>query len=226
MNPLADWALLPQRAAVHLPTRTAVVADLHLGYDAARRSCGDAIPLRAADPWLPLASARERLSFDRLIVAGDLFERAFDYDLALRFRDYLASIGVELAAIVPGNHDRGWESFADRIPLAPDGANVGPWRVLHDDDGSDGLAVVGHVHPAWGSRGGRLPCFLASPRRIVLPAFSADAAGGNVAGDPRWRGYRVFVCEREGVHDAGAVGAKSKSPRRLPRGRTRRLGKP
>src|SRR5438270_5847367 len=31
-----DWLLTPVRAAVHLPTATAVVADLHLGYELAR----------------------------------------------------------------------------------------------------------------------------------------------------------------------------------------------
>src|SRR5262249_34562148 len=37
-----DWLLTPERAAVHLPTATAIVADLHLGYNHARRRTGEA----------------------------------------------------------------------------------------------------------------------------------------------------------------------------------------
>ena len=37
MRVFTDWELTPDRAAVHLPTRTAVVADLHLGYAEARQ---------------------------------------------------------------------------------------------------------------------------------------------------------------------------------------------
>src|SRR3954453_7260781 len=39
-----DWFLTPYRAALHLPTATAVVADLHLGYGATRQGGGDAVP--------------------------------------------------------------------------------------------------------------------------------------------------------------------------------------
>ncbi len=39
-----DWHLTFRRIAIHVPTATAVVADLHLGYQDARRQCGDAIP--------------------------------------------------------------------------------------------------------------------------------------------------------------------------------------
>ena len=37
-----DWLLTAQRVAIHVPTRTAVLADLHLGYDAARQRRGEA----------------------------------------------------------------------------------------------------------------------------------------------------------------------------------------
>ena len=41
-----EWQLLPQRFAVHEPSATAVLADVHLGYTAARQRLGDAIPWR------------------------------------------------------------------------------------------------------------------------------------------------------------------------------------
>ena len=39
-----EWLLMPQRVAVHLPTATAVLSDLHLGYNEARRRDGEAVP--------------------------------------------------------------------------------------------------------------------------------------------------------------------------------------
>ena len=42
-----DWLLTPARVAIHTPTRTAVLADLHLGYAEARHRTGEAVPLRA-----------------------------------------------------------------------------------------------------------------------------------------------------------------------------------
>ena len=38
------WSLAPEGAAVHVEERTAVIADVHLGYEWARGSGGDIIP--------------------------------------------------------------------------------------------------------------------------------------------------------------------------------------
>ncbi|MBX9677988.1 MAG: metallophosphoesterase [Gemmataceae bacterium] len=219
----AEWMLLPERLAVHLTTRTAVAADLHLGYAEARRRCGDAIPAgTTADPWLPIADARKRFAFDRLVVAGDMFERAVDLELAERFRAFLLSIDVTLSAIVPGNHDRGWRKHEDRLPFAPDGVELGEWLVAHDAPDDSRPVIQGHHHPAWPLRGRRVPCFVASAKRIVLPAFSLDAAGGSVASNPRWFGCRAYACDGDAVQDMGAIGSiTNRRPRRL-LGRTRR----
>ena len=69
-----DWWLLPERLALHEPTATAVIADVHLGYSAIRRRLGDAIPLPGMAATLaPLARAAATHRIDRLVVAGDLF---------------------------------------------------------------------------------------------------------------------------------------------------------
>src|SRR5262249_16265008 len=61
--------------AVHTPTATAVVADLHLGYHAARRRRGEAVPVPAlGDVLAPLAAVLRRRSLRRIVVAGALFE--------------------------------------------------------------------------------------------------------------------------------------------------------
>ena len=47
---------------------------------------------------------------------------------------------------------------------------------------------IAHPCLSWERRA--TPCYLVGPRRIVLPAFSADARGVNVLGDGRWRSLR------------------------------------
>src|SRR5215472_11395011 len=72
---LDEWLLTAQRAAVHLPSAAAVIADVHLGYGEARRRGGDAVPLvDAADALAPLLPLVERHALRRLVIAGDLFE--------------------------------------------------------------------------------------------------------------------------------------------------------
>ena len=94
-----QWLLTPERAAVHLPTRTAVVADLHLGYGDARRRRGEAVPCPGvAETLAPLRPAVARHRVRRLVVAGDLFEEACCQVLVHDFLDWLKGAGVELAA--------------------------------------------------------------------------------------------------------------------------------
>src|SRR5579875_3115103 len=75
MRVLHDWLLTAERVAVHLPTRTAVVADLHLGYAEARRRRGDAVPSESISELLgPLRRVRQQHAARRLVIAGDLLE--------------------------------------------------------------------------------------------------------------------------------------------------------
>src|SRR4051794_35075306 len=70
-----EWILTPYRLAVHGPTRTAVIADPHLGYSDARRRAGDAVPDVSLDVQLaPLTRACAALELNGLVVAGDLCE--------------------------------------------------------------------------------------------------------------------------------------------------------
>ena len=211
-----DWLLTPARAAIHVPTKTAVVADLHLGYDRLRRRGGDAVPVRrVADELAPLRLELARQGVSRLVIAGDLFEDGrYQRDEVLReLTAWLTASAVELVAVVPGNHDRlgecveidGWT-----MPLFPSGIDLGGWHVVHGDgDLPTGRVVQGHEHPwlRW-RRGVEGPCYLVSDERIVLPALSADAAGGNVWGEARWRGYRACAIAGEQVLDFGDVSGR------------------
>src|SRR5262249_29847121 len=95
MRVLRDWLLTPERAAVHLPTSTAVVADLHLGYAEARRRAGEAVPIASLEETLlPLRSLLERLRLRRLVVAGDILEDSRCQDALSALANWLEHVGV------------------------------------------------------------------------------------------------------------------------------------
>src|SRR3954466_3233144 len=69
------WGLAPEGAAVHAGARTAVIADVHLGYEWARAAGGDCLPAHSLDETLRKLAcllARAGEAIDRLVVAGDL----------------------------------------------------------------------------------------------------------------------------------------------------------
>ena len=193
---------------MHLPSATAVIADVHLGYGEARHRGGEAVPCQGAatvlDPLRPMLLAH---SVRRLVIAGDLFEAGPVASLVKELLAWSAEVGSELFAVVPGNHDRHLAAKAPHLPLYPDGVMVGRWHVVHGDKPlPDGFVIQGHEHPVarWGGQACGA-CYLIGERRIVVPAFSADAAGVNVLHDPRWGAFRCCVIAGEKILDFGAV---------------------
>ncbi len=208
MHVHSDWLLTAERAAIHQPTATAVIADLHLGYNEARQRGGEAVPrVRLNDLLTPLVDRLVVQQVRRLVIAGDLFEDARSDSVASELLDWLGTVEVELAGVVPGNHDRGLEWGASRLPTFPEGIRLGRWRVVHGDGELPAEPLVlGHFHPClrW-ERRLTAPCYLVGPDRLVLPAFSADAAGVNVLGQNRWRCYRAYAIAGDKVLDFGEI---------------------
>ncbi len=211
----AEWILTPYRLALHEPTRTAVIADPHLGYSDARRQAGDAVPDVSLDDQLAiLKTACAALDIAGLVVAGDLCEARLESALIDKFLAFVAECRLEVRAIVPGNHDRGWADFRDRLPIHPDGFALGNWTIVHGDRKMpDGPIVMGHVHPAWRHGNQMRPCYLVGPNRLILPAFSRDAAGGAVNHAPRWIGHQAISIDGDRIVDHGIL-KTSKNPRR------------
>lgn len=193
------WLLTHQRLAIHLPTRTAVVADLHLGYHEARQARGDAIPAPPLESQLaPIRQAQWANDFRRLVVAGDLFEHGFRPELCAGFVRFLQTIGVVWTALVRGNHDRRIQEADFPCPVLEDWFALDDWRVIHGDRPiPEGNVVMGHWHPCWAQGRQRWPCFLASDRLLVLPAFSTNAAGVPVQRDRRWGRLECWAIQND-----------------------------
>src|SRR5271170_7711605 len=99
-----DWWLTPEGAAIHPAEQTAVVADLHLGYEWARGAAGDCVISHSLGETLArLVLMLDRAPVARLVVAGDLIEsprpcRRTSNDVR-RLREWLAGRGVSLLTL-------------------------------------------------------------------------------------------------------------------------------
>jgi uncharacterized protein len=213
MRVLDDWLLTPQRLAIHEPSGTAVAADLHLGYDLSRRRRGDAVPLTSLGEFL---SALAQVQPSRLVIAGDLFEDANGRALIPELLRWLSEHTIELTGVVPGNHDGDLARAAPELPVCPAGVRLGDWLIVHGDGVlPKGRIVFGHFHPSLRLTG-RLsaPCYLIGTTHLVLPAFSTDAAGVNVLGDPLWSDYRCAAIAGEQILDFGLLSRLTAPPAR------------
>lgn len=186
---LGDGLVAAAEGALWIPaTRTAVLADLHVGYEAFHAARGQAVPrVEAAELAARLARVVARLGAERVVVAGDVkhaFSRPVAGERADLARVLAGASGAEVV-LVRGNHDVGLEratelAVHDVFDAAP-GVRVahGHAPVLRD-----AWLVVGHEHPivhlATGVGSGLVaPAFLvdAARRTVVLPALSPWAAG-------------------------------------------------
>jgi putative SbcD/Mre11-related phosphoesterase len=220
---LGNWHLAPEGGIIHRGDRTAVIADVHLGYEWARGEAGDCVPAHSLSETLQqLDRLFARSSIERLVVAGDLVEsvrpwRRTAAELA-RLRKWLDERAVRLV-LLSGNHDRGLPGLIrqgaaelfDGELVFQDSLVLDGWTIVH---GHCRVAaeklIVGHFHPVLKVIGRRVPCFLANPSTIMLPAFSNNAAGLDVAsaGLPRpWssQALRCLASTGSEVLDFGAV---------------------
>jgi putative SbcD/Mre11-related phosphoesterase len=207
MSVANDWLLTVQRVAIHVPTATAVLADLHLGYDGARRRRGEAVPIVSlAEILAPLADVLRRRQLTRIVIAGDLFEDGVDEIVVTQLHAWLTDCGADLVAVVPGNHDRRLADWLGDIPVVAAGVRLHQWLVVHGDrELPEGPTVLGHFHPCVQLGPYTRPCYLVAENRLVLPAYSRDARGVDVRGHRRWRGLRCLVPVGDEVLDFGGA---------------------
>ncbi|MBN8248011.1 MAG: metallophosphoesterase [Verrucomicrobia bacterium] len=199
--PALSGVLFDARRALFLEeSATLVVADLHLGYAWTQRRRGLLMPLGAVeDAGERMASLVRDHSPRTVVLLGDLVHRA---EALPGIREELESLCRPLAGLrvllCRGNHDRRIEALLSgwRLPIEVCGQwTAGRFLLSHGDaalpgvdgecfqlNGGDTVSVIGHEHPAVELGDGvatrvKAPCFLVAPDLVVLPAFSAWAAG-------------------------------------------------
>jgi metallophosphoesterase superfamily enzyme len=169
-----------RRALFIEPLRALVLADLHWGYAASHRAIGNLLP-----DWgdAEIASTLRALIADyaphEMIWLGDSLHALSGRAAAEMFlKDFSA---VPTVTILAGNHDHRWSRATARTLERPGFYfHHGDAPVSEIPHGAREL--IGHYHPAvslYDGAGTRLkvPALVASPRRMILPAFSPWAAG-------------------------------------------------
>jgi putative SbcD/Mre11-related phosphoesterase len=229
VRPFEGWLLSPEGAAIHAREQIAVIADVHLGYEWVRGAAGDCVVAHSLDETLErLARVLCRATVSRVIVAGDLVESsrpcARTDDDVRRLREWLAARG-SCMLVLEGNHDERHErskgGTARAAARLPETCTVASWTIGHGHRPLDANRTIsGHHHPVLRHETGAAPCFMVGPGRIVLPAFSSNAAGCDVvsAAVPKeWRKppLRVIVSTGSGLLDFGLVSDVRRRFRRL-----------
>jgi putative SbcD/Mre11-related phosphoesterase len=203
------WVLTPERAIVHRALAAAIVADVHLGYEWARASGGDMMPAHSLrETQALLGRLVQRSPIRRLIIAGDLVES--DAACPRTRRDvealqiWLTERAIEMV-LLQGNHD---SHSSEPVPLT---LELGGWWLAHGHRPlGPGRWIIGHHHPAIRVEEITSPCFLVHHERVILPAFSANAAGVDVLGTGlpqglRDRDFRCIVPVSDRLLDFGCV---------------------
>ncbi len=182
-----------------------IVADLHLGYAWAHRADGQLLPISAKeDTTERLLALLNRYPAREMVLLGDILHRAVDTPaLYTELRWLTLNVGERTRLrLIGGNHDRNLASTLAAAGLAmevDESLNIGPHLLLHGDGRdermafdrlrdctqSGGRVIFGHEHPSIVLSDGvasraKCPCFLAGPGVLVLPAFSAWAAGSPI----------------------------------------------
>jgi DNA ligase-associated metallophosphoesterase len=199
--------LLPQKAAFWPRERMLVIADIHFGKAAAFRSFGIPVPkgtttenLDALDDLIELTGA------NHILFLGDFLHAraahaASTQAAMLSWRQRRCEL---ILTLVRGNHDKHAGDPAKQlgIDLVDEPYTVGPYSFCHHPDiDAPAYVLAGHVHPVYvlatRSDALRLPCFIAGPRRMILPSFGAFTGGHALRPEP---GERIWVSSGESVH--------------------------
>lgn len=188
--------LCPGGAVLLTDTNTMVVADLHLGCEAALEYQGLSIPrvqTRKISQYLTeMISAH---SPDELVVAGDL-KHNFSRNLIQEWRDVAEFVksfaDVVSLRVVRGNHDNFLSAIlSDHDLRMTSELIVGRFVIAHGHriPSRSTSVIMGHVHPSITLRDGtgaqlKSRCFLHDVERgiLVLPALSVVSPGMDVIG--------------------------------------------
>jgi len=221
--------IFPGGAALLLDDNALVVADMHLGYEAALESEGLSIPrVQTKKIEQYLTDVIDEVRPSKLVVAGDL-KHNFSRNLTQEWRDVdrfvrMLSGRVKLE-VVKGNHDNYLGAILGeyKIPLTAETTCSGV-RILHGHRGtlSRGMTIMGHLHPSirLGDSVGasvKNPCFLFDPKMnvLVLPALSLVSPGTDVIGQS-WSGGISPLLPDTGLSTFEPIAFSGPKPLRFP----------
>jgi putative SbcD/Mre11-related phosphoesterase len=171
-------------------SRTALIADTHLGYGWAQRRRGELGPVHDDRSEPKLQALLDELQPRRIVVLGD-FVHAPKPGAAERAAIERTIKSLQRAAeliLIRGNHDRAFaRDFAHMgLPLLDEwscgGVVARHGDRLHEALPEDTHLVLGHLHPVLFFRDAagakhRVRLFLTNPHLTVIPAFSPYSAG-------------------------------------------------
>jgi DNA ligase-associated metallophosphoesterase len=199
--------LLAQKALYWPRERVLVVADIHFGKAAAFRSLGVPVPRgTTAENLAQLDLLVAQYDARHIVFLGDFLHSKAAHakptqDALLAWRRSQPEL---LLTLVRGNHDRhaGDPAAALGITMVDEPFTAGPFSFCHHPDlAAPGYVLAGHVHPVFvlATRFDalRLPCFVASPRRMILPSFGSFTGGYVITPGPD---ERVWVSSGESIH--------------------------
>ena len=186
--------VLPGGAALLTEENVLVVADMHLGVEAALEYEGLSIPrVQTKKIEEYMAKTVREVSPSKVVVAGDL-KHNFSRNLVQEWEDvrrFIRALSGKIPLeVTKGNHDNYLASILQehRIPLRSE-VTVSGVRILHGHSGrlEDQMTVMGHIHPSLrlkDSIGASIKdrCFLFDRTRrvLILPAQSLVAYGTDV----------------------------------------------
>lgn len=194
--------LLPEKALYWPAQKMLIVADIHFGKAAAFRALGVPVPRGTTTENLTgLDALVDAHGAEHIVFLGDFLHARAAHASAtqqamLAWRERRSGLRLTL---VRGNHDRhagdppAW--LGARIVEEP--WSLGPFACCHHPQHRAGQWVLaGHLHPTAVLYGGgrdalRMPCFVAEPGLLVLPAFGEFTGGHAVPAAPGRQRFAV-----------------------------------
>ena len=203
---------------------TAVIGDLHLGYESALEDEGFFIPrINAESIRDSLNRILDRYEPARVVLLGDIkhdFRRS-SYAARDEVKDTIKLISDAAETIViRGNHDNYLQNILSDIGLtALPHIDIGGFRLEHGhEDSGIRPVIIGHEHPSVRipgelSGGMKLQCYVVARKEgvIVIPPFSPFASGNDLnpghdaAMAPALKACDISEAEIYGTSDLGLM---------------------
>lgn len=211
---VSNMILTPEKAVII--EDSAVIADLHLGFENVLQNKGVAIPrIQVREIVKNVKKIVDKYNLNQIIVAGDLkheFSKNLPYEWE-DIREFIESLDVELE-VVRGNHDNFLATILAEYNIElKEYVRIGDYYVIHGHrDAEYERLIMGHEHPAIKVRirGATytFPCYLlVDNTKIVLPAFSPLMRGSDVLQNSylspilrKAKKIEVFAIEEEVVY--------------------------